>query len=115
MILLKIFSILDNFGNHLYCEVYTHNSNSELILNFQPFMLCLFKFDDFEYVGENDYITKQLILQNKLLYKSLELKEKESVKYKEQIIKLENDIFCIKEKIHVFNEKLFMIIEHKYF
>ena len=54
------FSVLDQYGNHIDCQLYTHNRDTELIIQVDPFMLCIFKFDDFKYTSEIDYIYKKL-------------------------------------------------------
>lgn len=55
------FAILDNYGNTIFCELYNHNTDTELIIQVDPFMLCIFKFNDFSYTSEIDYIYKKLI------------------------------------------------------
>jgi hypothetical protein len=77
------FSILDNHQNHLNCQVYNHTTNNELIINVQPYILCIFKFDDFTYTSELDYISKILIQQNKILINTLEVKQRENKELKD--------------------------------
>ena len=79
------FSMLDNHQNHLNCQVYNHTTNNELIINVEPYILCMFKFDDFEYTSELDYISKNLIHQNKILNTSLEVKQREIKELKERL------------------------------
>lgn len=50
------FYILDNYGNTIFCELYNHTTDTELIIQVDPFMLCIFKFNDF--TSKMDYIYK---------------------------------------------------------
>lgn len=54
------FAILDQYGNHIDCQLYKHNINTELNIEIDQFMLCIFKFDDFKYTSELDYTCKNI-------------------------------------------------------
>ena len=79
------FSIFDTHQNHLHCQVYNHTSNNEVIIHFKPYMVCMFKFDDFTYTSELDYISNQVIQQNKLLTTTLEVKQRENNELKQRL------------------------------
>lgn len=103
---------------HIQYVFYLHKTNIPIEFTFMPNLLCIFKFDDFEYTSENDYITKNMLTlesikhQYQLLHKT---NEEERINDKEKIKKLEQENQDLKERLKRIEDKIFMPIEHKYF
>ena len=128
------FTICDHTYSNATYQYYLHENNSPLEFTFMPNLICIFKFDDFEYINENDYITKNMIYQFKLLNaelniclkktEKLEQKNAEKLEQKNAELniclkkieeKLEKENAELKDRLKKIEEKLFMSIEHKYF
>lgn len=106
------FTICDQTYSHYTYQYYLHETNTPLEFTFMPNLICIFNFDDFEYINENDYITKNMIYQFKLLNTTIKTHD---IIDKKKLEKLEQENAELKDRLKKIEEKLFMSIEHKYF
>jgi hypothetical protein len=90
------FTISDHMYSNATYQYYLHETNTPLEFTFMPNLICIFKFDNFEYINENDYITKNMIYQIKLL--NITIKTDDRID-KKKIEKLEQDNSELKDHL----------------